>query len=138
MRDVLALLDVCVCSVHGTCDEFVVDPSAVDVSLLGAEVDRVDLRGSIDGDALGAGVVLVVVDDVGVVLVGAFSETCGCVVGVGLGVGSRSLPMRARSCFVDCRNRLCIFGLLMFMSSCTGEMCRSTSRRSICSASPSE
>ena len=45
---------------------------------------------------------------------------------VAVGVAGRRslLPRRARSCFVDCRSRLCILGRCIVMSCCTGAICR--------------
>ena len=58
--------------------------------------------------------------------------------GFGGSDGRRSLPRRERSWGVDCRRRLCILGRFKAMSFCTEDKRCNTSKRSICSVSPSE
>ena len=90
----LALLEVWVFKLGGSDSEFVVVPGDADVSLLVRFLTRFDRRNS----SVEVGV------DVPV----------GCVTADGRSVvataGSRSLPIRARSCFVDCLRRLCMAG----------------------------
>lgn len=145
-RAVFALLDVWVVRGSGREPELVKVPGLAEVSRLGVEVALVDRRGKMVWDML-AGVVFFAFDAVEVELAGETREVVEVVVDVqeegwhvtGVGdIGRRSLPRRARSRLLDWSNRLCIFGLLTVKSRCIGVKCFRTSRRSICSASPSE
>lgn len=100
------------------------DPRVVEIRRCGGFLERCERRNNNFEVGAGEGTV-------------AFGDMVGGVEVLRVGDGNRSLPMRALSDCAAMRRRLCIEGRCSDISSWMGDICLSTSTRSICSESPS-